>query len=540
MDSSRPPITDPEKISEQIVAYLDGELSTEGCQELEERLARDSEFRSQLNNYQETWELLDDLPTTTADIRFAASTIEMVAVVGNQDSAEDETEDGSFWVTRPWISVFLGIGLSLLVGFAVVRATAALLSDDVTQARENEQLLDDLPVIGRVDIYQSIDSIDFLRELAATQLLSPANGMLLRRVPRELEEYPTGILAAASVAREDRRTAIEQLSSDEKQSLLQKQRVFFGLAPARQQAMRDLHQAIQTDPAVSGLLATAARYARWLGRVDWDQQIELASLSSKERIHRISQMQKHEEKRHDRHRLRDDLRMTLRFLGHFAVKHQREVIQYAPHLKRRGRADSDAMRAGLIMAMIRHWHDTGEPKDPDLDAHAMNKLLRGLSLETQSDIKGVSGAVAQWDALRRLLQSAFTADLSPSERQNLEKASDWERLEVMLQQGHQPPPPKRDAADESELWDLFNERLSDEERTELEQLSREEILERLREYRHQHYRSGAGDRGRGDPPRRRHARPGSPRGGPPPRYGEPEDFDAEEPFDFRRPPPRER
>lgn len=541
MDSSRPPITDPEKTSEQIVAYLDGELSAADCQELEDRLARDPEFCAQLNSFQQAWDVLDDLPATMADDRFAASTIEMVAVAASRGELDDDGQGPSF-LKRPWIAVLLSIGIAFLAAFVVVRATAALLADNVSQASENEQLLDDLPAIERVEIYQVIDSIDFLRALAASDLLEA-----LRKGDQEATDLVASDATFVFLPREDRRAAFEALSADERQSLSERQQYFAGLSSARQQQIRELHEAIEADPDAAQLLVAAERYANWLRRIDWELRVVLADMTPDERLEHIREMDQHDEKARDRDRQRDDVRRALRWLGQFAVDHQREIVQQTPSLKRRG-ANGSSKRAALIKAMMRNWLDEGEPKNPDLDSRAMDDLLHRLSPETRREVEQAEGVAAQWNALRRLLQSSFMTGLSQKEQRQLKGKPEWDRLQLMLQKGHRPPKHKPDATEESELWDLFNERLTDQERTELEQLPREEILVRLREYKAEHRIPDSKERPRGDVSRPRRGRPGPPprfKGdgfdGPPPRFKN-DDFEGPDldGADFDGPPPRGR
>ena len=50
-----------DELNEELVAYLDGELSPEAVQRVEHRLASDPEFRERLNSLQRAWSMLDIL-----------------------------------------------------------------------------------------------------------------------------------------------------------------------------------------------------------------------------------------------------------------------------------------------------------------------------------------------------------------------------------------------------------------------------------------------------------------------------------------------
>ena len=67
------------RIDESLVAYLDGELSGEQRQRIEQRLAKDADFRRQLNDLQQSWDLLDTLSRAETDQELTQSTIAIVA-----------------------------------------------------------------------------------------------------------------------------------------------------------------------------------------------------------------------------------------------------------------------------------------------------------------------------------------------------------------------------------------------------------------------------------------------------------------------------
>src|SRR5262245_30531312 len=63
---------------EEIVAYLDGELSGDESARVERRLASDEDYRQQLQSVERAWTALDDLPMATVDDRFSRTTLGMV------------------------------------------------------------------------------------------------------------------------------------------------------------------------------------------------------------------------------------------------------------------------------------------------------------------------------------------------------------------------------------------------------------------------------------------------------------------------------
>ena len=86
--------TDPyptEPSLEEIVAYLDGELSEVENAQVERRLSTDEIYRRQMQGFDRVWSALDELPGVTAGDRFSKTTMEMV-VVAAQEEVQQRTE----------------------------------------------------------------------------------------------------------------------------------------------------------------------------------------------------------------------------------------------------------------------------------------------------------------------------------------------------------------------------------------------------------------------------------------------------------------
>jgi anti-sigma factor RsiW len=141
--------------SQQIVAYLDGELDAAKNAEIEKRLADDAEFALRLQQLQRAWDLLDDLPRANSNIDFTRSTVELIAV-----SAEDDLQAIKNLVTQKKIQSWLF--RSGLVGLAII---LGWLLGDWYFGRAQRQLLRDLPVIHQFDEYRLTEDLKFLKQL---------------------------------------------------------------------------------------------------------------------------------------------------------------------------------------------------------------------------------------------------------------------------------------------------------------------------------------------------------------------------------------
>lgn len=154
---NRPHETLPDGVSitEDLAAYLDGELDAESRRRVEKQLSMSDELRNRLKEYQQTWDLLDDLPRASVDGSFTRTTVEMVAV-----RAEDEVVQTQQSKRRRRVLLWcLGIA-----GMMVSGAAGYLVSHRQLSA-PNEQIVEELPIIEHLDAYQNAGTIEFLRQL---------------------------------------------------------------------------------------------------------------------------------------------------------------------------------------------------------------------------------------------------------------------------------------------------------------------------------------------------------------------------------------
>lgn len=153
---------DPENVSDsarieqaEMVSYLDGELDVQQVADVEKRLSEDHEYRLRLQQLQQAWDLLDELPRSRADDQFTRSTVEIVVV-----KARDEINQlGHLPAWRRQLPLLLGLLLVLAITF-----TGYLFSWRAATA-DNRRFLEDLPVIEQVSEYRQAESVEFLRLL---------------------------------------------------------------------------------------------------------------------------------------------------------------------------------------------------------------------------------------------------------------------------------------------------------------------------------------------------------------------------------------
>ena len=146
-------------LEEQLVAYLDGELDDQASRRIEERLASDPEVRDTLEKLEGTWDLLDGLGRAHVDEVFTKSTLEMVAVAASDDVRQEKAE-APRRRRRRWL-----VGSAAMLG----ACAAGFLAVWLFWPNPNDQLLEDLPVLERLDQYRQIDDLEFLELLLANR-----------------------------------------------------------------------------------------------------------------------------------------------------------------------------------------------------------------------------------------------------------------------------------------------------------------------------------------------------------------------------------
>ncbi len=147
-------------IDEQLVAYLDGELSAEEGRRIEALLASDAEVRLKLQGLERSWELLNELVPTPVDDAFTRSTMEMVAVAA---VAEVELSQAALprLRRRRWLLASSGLLATVVLGFTV---------GWLLWSEADRPLLQDLTVLQHLDEYRQVQDIRYLKRLAEERL----------------------------------------------------------------------------------------------------------------------------------------------------------------------------------------------------------------------------------------------------------------------------------------------------------------------------------------------------------------------------------
>ncbi len=161
-----------DKEKEELVAYLDGELPDEAASRIEKSLVEDASVRRDVEQLTKTFDLLDLLPTSQASDGFAAKTLTAIRTQFSEPKAES-TETAAFSGKSPFsysrLAIVWGIRAAAFSGLMLV-AIVGFNGAFRQNSEPIDEILTELPILQRLDEYQEIGDVEFLKSLSESGL----------------------------------------------------------------------------------------------------------------------------------------------------------------------------------------------------------------------------------------------------------------------------------------------------------------------------------------------------------------------------------
>ncbi len=241
-----------DETSEEIVAYLDGELDDVETRAIETRLAGDDAARRKIESYKKTYDLLDYLPTPEPSPSFASRTLTQLSLAAPAGTASHlaapvAAATSGFVIPPPaprniarflvgWAFALVAAGALGYFGHLLARPHLEA-ADPTKRTSEQVRLLERLPLL------LGVDDLAFAQQLESADLFGDSE-------PDE-GAHPAPVDTLTS-------TELERLEN-----------AFKTYPTARQQQLRKLDEEIAAleAPAQSRLMAALERYAIWLDRL---------------------------------------------------------------------------------------------------------------------------------------------------------------------------------------------------------------------------------------------------------------------------------
>jgi len=167
----------------ELIAYLDGELSEHDHEDMERRLGADPALRREADELKRAWELLDFLPQAEPSPAFASRTLERLSVsrpteAGKRRAAVAPPTNTPIESPRnAWLRRAMIIGAALAVfgvGYLVPGIFFKRTPPELTQSEMEEQMARDLRVIDHLNLYQHGDELGFVVGLDQPDLFGDA------------------------------------------------------------------------------------------------------------------------------------------------------------------------------------------------------------------------------------------------------------------------------------------------------------------------------------------------------------------------------
>jgi anti-sigma factor RsiW len=161
------PLSEAER--EELIAYLDGELSQTDALTIEKKLHSNPQFRAEADALRKTYNLLEYLPKAEPSANFTHRTLDRVT------AARPAPRLRSLALTRRWVWRFGWVAALIVVallGYAAVptlRPASKTAEKDLSVEQE-QQMTRDLRLLEQLRQYQHVSDIHFLNELDRLEL----------------------------------------------------------------------------------------------------------------------------------------------------------------------------------------------------------------------------------------------------------------------------------------------------------------------------------------------------------------------------------
>jgi hypothetical protein len=352
---SREPSHDDLTLHDELVAYLDGELSGDETRRLEKRLAEEPDTRRALQELDRTWHMLDSLDAPPVDEDFTRTTIAMVAVAASED-AERLRAAMPRRRRRRRLAVAGGLLAASVAGFLAVYALAP---------DPNAALRRDLTVLENLDEYRDVDDIALLRTLVAEKLFAEKSDDAEETFP---EPQPR----------------LEQMNPNQKEELVRHEEQFLAMGLAQQQQIRQLDEAIRGDADAEKLRETMHRYYHWLGSLPLFRRAELMEMKLPQRVKQIKQILQEQAKSGLNPLGEEDRRALIQWMQQFATDHEAKLLEFAQSRHRPPGKLNAAMRHRIALAVLcQHWQSSNPLSRPKMSDAEAADLRSKLTAETR-------------------------------------------------------------------------------------------------------------------------------------------------------------
>lgn len=452
----------PDDAHDELVAYLDGEVSADDRERIEKRLSDDESYRTQFVQLERSWRMLDRLPTAEQDQNFTKTTIAMVtAEINDPNSA---TADGGSGRSIPWGKI-LGVLAACFIGYFAVMLPS--------QIREEKELKD-LPVAQNLELYRYAESVELLRLMRDGKTFNATSTSTDHDKSSDTEGSRVDWSQSNDPA--TIQAVVEELNASEKDELAKLRTRFELLSADEQNRMRTMHRQLADDPQSDELFTVLRSYREWLATLSAAQRADLLDVKEPDaRVAEIAKIQRAQAIALVGPDATDltmgDKEAVLAFVKAYLKEHTNSILDQLPeHMQRRARGSRPSPFRDVMLWTIAFSSGKRFGMDADIDVPPPSDELTEQLEKSLSPV-----AKRKWQEAGEF-----------NKRKNL--LEKW--IKISLQS-------IRYAVSPEELESYYIESLTSAQRDELKQLPPEEMRETLRRWFLQSRSGSGGPRGPG-------------------------------------------
>lgn len=402
--------------TDELTAYLDGELTPAETQSLESRLAADPNLRRELGQLQKAWDLLDAIPRIKADETFSTTTMSLAADLLKKETAVKRSKVNY----GRWAAILFG-GLLALVGLGA----GYYVVDSVLQ-RPKREMERELHLLSNFATYNHLSenylgdkNPEFLKLLQSSGLFVVADG------------GDTGVQF-------DPKT-LDELSVEQKGEVIRHYQTLTsqsqGPGAAKYELMKTLAHQMDAEATKASLLRVHERYYAWLQSLSKSEIREIEEEkdpAARIEIIRTTWRRQSEQKLMTTLKdlrvilTREDYDIFRKWFCEFVQTHEQEIKESLKDRDSNAIRDmeriTDPDRKRMSLYRIYSWR-VGEGKAMVPSQEDFNRLASLLSDEAKKQFSSIEADEDQRRLVTKsLIEAAFRAHfLPPPTEEDLDK-----------------------------------------------------------------------------------------------------------------------
>jgi hypothetical protein len=271
---------DPAAATQELTAYLDGELPSEEASRIERRLNEDPKFLAEMQSLQRSWDVIDAVANDPVDDSFVRTTMEMIVADAQMIGVSSRLGRANR-VKQP-----------LLILLPAVLLVVSFLAARYVQSEPHRRLLQNLALIENLDRYRMINcDLVFLERLNQRDLFSQEDlfvGELddLRNVVREIHKDTESLYHPD----DDPETYLASLNRAQLQRLKLNYESFSKLPDSELARLTEFHEQIQSHAERDQLMTVLDAYYDWLVALGATEKASLLDLDTDKRLAKIAEI----------------------------------------------------------------------------------------------------------------------------------------------------------------------------------------------------------------------------------------------------------